>query len=158
MLSTDYVWIAMDWLSFVLNSSLFEADNIKSLQGVISLHSHTPNSGHQRIFRQRWIWEIIEIAAKRKLFDYTLLSNCPIWKYFNHNATAWGRAGKVSNVLACKLRGLKAHLVFRCWNSCTTFLLLTNITSSHFWIKGSSWIWQNPLFVGHLFMMEKWQA
>ena len=54
MLSTGYVWIATDWLSYVLDSGLLEADNMKSLQGVISLRPHTPNSGQQRVFRERW--------------------------------------------------------------------------------------------------------
>jgi ionotropic glutamate receptor len=54
MLSTGYVWIATDWLSSVLDSGLLEADDMNSLQGLICLRPHTPNSRQQRVLRQRW--------------------------------------------------------------------------------------------------------
>lgn len=54
MLSSGYVWIATDWLSSVLDSGLLEADSMKSLQGLISLRPHNPNSGQQHMLRQRW--------------------------------------------------------------------------------------------------------
>lgn len=58
MFSTDYVWIATDWLSSVLESGLLEVDNMKSLQGLITLRPHTPNSGQQRVLRPRsWMYE-----------------------------------------------------------------------------------------------------
>jgi hypothetical protein len=54
MLSIGYVWIPTDWLSSVLESGLLEADDVNSLQGLICLHPHTPNSRQQRVLSQRW--------------------------------------------------------------------------------------------------------
>ena len=54
MLSTGYVWIVTYWLSSVLDSGLLEDGRMNSLQGLISLRSHTPNSRQQRVFAQRW--------------------------------------------------------------------------------------------------------
>eukprot|EP01018_Ginkgo_biloba_P012696 Gb_01114 [translate_table: standard] len=54
MLSSGYVWIVTDWLSTVLDSTVLETDRMNSLQGLIGLRRHTPNSGQQHAFTRRW--------------------------------------------------------------------------------------------------------
>ncbi|KAH9317060.1 hypothetical protein KI387_018829, partial [Taxus chinensis] len=54
MLSNGYVWIVTDWLSSVLDSNLLEIDNMNSLQGVIGLRRHSPNSEQYSLFTRKW--------------------------------------------------------------------------------------------------------
>lgn len=36
-LSSGYVWIVINWLSFILDSNMFATNDLKSLQGAINL-------------------------------------------------------------------------------------------------------------------------
>eukprot|EP01018_Ginkgo_biloba_P018042 Gb_41411 [translate_table: standard] len=54
MLSSGYVWIATDWLSSVLDSTILDSNIMHSLQGVIGVRLHTPNSDQQHAFTVRW--------------------------------------------------------------------------------------------------------
>ncbi|KAJ4825501.1 hypothetical protein Tsubulata_035022 [Turnera subulata] len=55
MMGNGYVWIATDWLSSVLDSAAhLPSDTMESLQGVLALRQHTPDSDRKRAFSSRW--------------------------------------------------------------------------------------------------------
>ncbi|KAJ7957996.1 Glutamate receptor [Quillaja saponaria] len=55
MVGNGYVWIATDWLSSVLDSASPLPSEIKnSMQGVLVLRHHTPDSDRKRAFFSRW--------------------------------------------------------------------------------------------------------
>ncbi|XP_057858423.1 glutamate receptor 3.2 isoform X2 [Cryptomeria japonica] len=54
MLSNGYVWIATDWLSSALDSLELDSDTMKSLQGLVTVRRHIPNSYQQHDFLIRW--------------------------------------------------------------------------------------------------------
>lgn len=54
MTGNDYVWIATDWLSSVLDSASLSSNAMDVLQGVIVLRQHTPDSDRKRTFLSRW--------------------------------------------------------------------------------------------------------
>ncbi|KAM7521333.1 hypothetical protein LguiB_020295 [Lonicera macranthoides] len=55
MMGDGYVWIATDWLSSALDSSLhLPSETMDSLQGVLVLRHHTPDSDKKKEFLSRW--------------------------------------------------------------------------------------------------------
>ncbi|XAR64273.1 hypothetical protein NMG60_11024549 [Bertholletia excelsa] len=55
MMSEGYAWIATDWLSSVLDSSpSLPSEKMETLQGVLVLRQHTPNSDRKGAFFSRW--------------------------------------------------------------------------------------------------------
>ncbi|KAL4186415.1 hypothetical protein AMTRI_Chr09g14030 [Amborella trichopoda] len=55
MISEGYVWIATDWLSTILDTfSPLDSDTMASLQGVLVMRQHTPESGKKSAFISRW--------------------------------------------------------------------------------------------------------
>ncbi|KAL1810934.1 hypothetical protein ACET3Z_020999 [Daucus carota] len=55
MMNDGYVWIATDWLSSVLDSSLhLPTEKMDSMQGVLVLRQHTPDSDRKKTFISRW--------------------------------------------------------------------------------------------------------
>lgn len=54
MMTDGYVWIATDWLSSVLDSSQLSSEKMDSMQGVLVLRQHTPDSDKKRTFISRW--------------------------------------------------------------------------------------------------------
>ncbi|KAG6709093.1 hypothetical protein I3843_06G109400 [Carya illinoinensis] len=55
MMDTGYVWIATTWLSTVLDSTLpLSSKTADSIQGVLTLRPHTPDSERKRAFMSRW--------------------------------------------------------------------------------------------------------
>ncbi|XP_047342120.1 glutamate receptor 3.4-like isoform X2 [Impatiens glandulifera] len=55
MVSSGYVWFATDWLPSVLDSlSRDDPETMDSLQGVVMLRHHTPDSNLKRKFMSRW--------------------------------------------------------------------------------------------------------
>lgn len=55
MMGDGYVWIATDWLSSALDSSLpLPSETMDSLQGVLVLRHHTPDSDKKKQFLSRW--------------------------------------------------------------------------------------------------------
>ncbi|OWM81169.1 hypothetical protein CDL15_Pgr007200 [Punica granatum] len=55
MMANGYVWIATDWLSSVLDSVVsLPSETTDSLQGVLALRQHTPDSDQNRAFSSRW--------------------------------------------------------------------------------------------------------
>ncbi|CAI9266353.1 unnamed protein product [Lactuca saligna] len=55
MMTSDYVWITTDWLLAVLDSQEPpDPDAMGLVQGVLSLHRHTPNSNYKKTFITKW--------------------------------------------------------------------------------------------------------
>jgi ionotropic glutamate receptor len=55
MMESEYVWIATDWLSTVLDTeSSLPPTAMDSIQGVLTLRMHTPDSELKRKFVSRW--------------------------------------------------------------------------------------------------------
>ncbi|KAF5949312.1 hypothetical protein HYC85_011305 [Camellia sinensis] len=55
MLTAGYIWIATDWLPSVLDSSeSIDPNTMNLLQGIISLHHHTPDFDLKKSFTSRW--------------------------------------------------------------------------------------------------------
>lgn len=55
MMETGYVWITTAWLSTVLDStSPLSTKTANSIQGVLTLRPHTPDSERKRAFMSRW--------------------------------------------------------------------------------------------------------
>ncbi|CAA0271063.1 unnamed protein product [Arabidopsis thaliana] len=55
MMGNGYVWIATDWLSTNLDSSSpLPAERLETIQGVLVLRPHTPDSDFKREFFKRW--------------------------------------------------------------------------------------------------------
>lgn len=55
MMGNGYVWIATDWLSSVLDSSSpLPSDTMDTIQGVLTLRQHTPDSDRKKAFISRW--------------------------------------------------------------------------------------------------------
>ncbi|PON33107.1 Ionotropic glutamate receptor, metazoa [Parasponia andersonii] len=55
MMGNGFVWIATDWLSSVLDSAFrLPSDTMQSMQGVLVLRQHTPDSDRKRAFASRW--------------------------------------------------------------------------------------------------------
>ncbi|GAB4838671.1 hypothetical protein Ancab_028215 [Ancistrocladus abbreviatus] len=54
MMEAGYVWIATAWLSTILDSKPLQPELAKSIQGVLTLRPHTPDSEKKRDFISRW--------------------------------------------------------------------------------------------------------
>ncbi|KAI3465634.1 hypothetical protein Pfo_022297 [Paulownia fortunei] len=54
MISSNYVWLATDWLSSTLDSFPRDRDSLKILQGVVTLRPHIPNTPKKRAFMSHW--------------------------------------------------------------------------------------------------------
>uniref|UniRef100_A0A1J3H3D2 Glutamate receptor n=2 Tax=Noccaea caerulescens TaxID=107243 RepID=A0A1J3H3D2_NOCCA len=55
MMGNGYVWIATDWLSTTLDSSSpLPSERLDTIQGVLVLRPHTPDSSLKREFYSRW--------------------------------------------------------------------------------------------------------
>uniref|UniRef100_A0A2N9HFE0 Glutamate receptor n=1 Tax=Fagus sylvatica TaxID=28930 RepID=A0A2N9HFE0_FAGSY len=55
MMGNGYVWITTDWLSSVLDSAApLPSETMESMQGVLALRQHTPESDRERAFFSRW--------------------------------------------------------------------------------------------------------
>ncbi|KAM7515398.1 hypothetical protein LguiA_004981 [Lonicera macranthoides] len=69
MMTYGYVWIATDWLSSVLDSSV-ETDELDDLlQGVIAVRHHTPGSNIKKSFTTKW----------KNLNSYALYAYDSVW-------------------------------------------------------------------------------
>ncbi|KAK4852853.1 hypothetical protein QYF36_000115 [Acer negundo] len=55
MMGNGYVWIATDWLAYYLDTnSPLPHEQMDTMQGVILLRQHTPDSDRKRAFLSRW--------------------------------------------------------------------------------------------------------
>ncbi|KAJ7981300.1 Glutamate receptor [Quillaja saponaria] len=80
MLTSNYVWLATDWLSATLDSfSSMDKTSLSILQGVVGLRPHTPDSIQKRDFASRWIKMQREAMLKSGLNSYSLYAYDTVW-------------------------------------------------------------------------------
>lgn len=80
MLTTDYVWLATDWLSTTLDSfSPMNKTSLRILQGVVGLRQHIPESSQKRAFVSRWRKLLLEGLASSELNTYGFQAYDTVW-------------------------------------------------------------------------------
>lgn len=80
MMERGYVWFATSWLSTVLDSTVVSAETTKSIQGVLAVRPHTPDSERKRDFVSRW--EKLSNGSIR-LNPYGLYAYDTVWMIAN---------------------------------------------------------------------------
>ncbi|KAI3718186.1 hypothetical protein L6452_19043 [Arctium lappa] len=104
MMKKGYVWIATTWLSTVLDSTGISPANAPSLQGVLTLRPHTPDSDKKRAFVRRWKnLSNGEIG----LNSYGLFAYDTVWMIAYAIDKFLKEGGKISFSNASSLGGLK---------------------------------------------------
>jgi len=76
MMRSGYVWIATDWLSTVLDTEpSIPSAAMDSIQGVLTLRIHTPESDLKRKFVSRWS-NLIAAKTNDNLFRLNTFGSC----------------------------------------------------------------------------------
>lgn len=111
MMGDGYVWIATDWLSSILDSSFpLPSDIMNSMQGVIALRQHTPDSERKRAFSDRWNKLT---AGSLGLNAYALYAYDTVWMVAHAVNAFLNQGGKISFSNDSKLlsvEGTNLHL------------------------------------------------
>lgn len=80
MMTSDFVWLATDWLSTTLDSfSPMSQTSLHILQGVVGLRQHTPESSQKRAFVSRWRKMLEKGLASSELNTYGLNAYDTVW-------------------------------------------------------------------------------
>lgn len=80
MMTSDFVWLATDWLSTTLDSfSPTSQTSLHILQGVVGLRQHTPESSQKRAFVSRWRKMLEKGLASSELNTYGLNAYDTVW-------------------------------------------------------------------------------
>ncbi|KAA8520040.1 hypothetical protein F0562_014286 [Nyssa sinensis] len=80
MMTSNYVWLATDWLSTTLDSlSLVNGTLLHILQGVVGLRQHTPESSHKNAFLSRWKEFQKRGLVRSELITYGLNAYDSVW-------------------------------------------------------------------------------
>ena len=80
MITTNYVWLATDWLSTTLDSfSQMNKTSLRILQGVVGLRQHIPESSQKRAFVSRWRKFRLEGLASSELNTYGFQAYDTVW-------------------------------------------------------------------------------
>lgn len=72
MMSHEYVWLATDWLSVTLDSSLSDKGTLKRLEGVVGLRQHIPESEMVQQFTQK-------LHSNRSMNAYAFHAYDTVW-------------------------------------------------------------------------------
>ncbi|CAA2955536.1 glutamate receptor [Olea europaea subsp. europaea] len=112
MMGDGYVWMATDWLSSVLDSSspLHSQTRMDSMQGVLVLRQHTPDSKSKREFSARWN---NLTGGSLGLNSYALYAYDTVWLLAHAIDSFLDQGGVISFSNDSKLqafRGSKLHL------------------------------------------------
>ncbi|XP_021293155.1 glutamate receptor 3.7 isoform X2 [Herrania umbratica] len=80
MMTSDYVWLATDWLSATVDSfSPMNQTALHSLQGVVGLRQHIPESNQKKDFMSRWRNMQQKGLATSQLNTYGLCAYDTVW-------------------------------------------------------------------------------
>lgn len=140
MMERGYVWIATAWLSTVLDSTVVAVETARSVQGVVTLRPHTPDSERKRAFLSRWetlsngaigwnpyasyaydtVWLIANaVDAFKSKGGVISFSNDSIWNGVDRGALNLGSLSRFEGgkmLLGCLLKsnmtGLTGRIVF----------------------------------------------
>ncbi|XP_010414001.1 PREDICTED: glutamate receptor 3.7 isoform X1 [Camelina sativa] len=72
MMTHEYVWLATDWLSVTLDSSLSDKGTLKRLEGVVGLRQHIPESIKMQQFTHK-------LKSNRSMNAYALHAYDTVW-------------------------------------------------------------------------------
>lgn len=79
MMTSDYVWLATDWLSATLHSvSPANQNSLSVVEGVVALRQHVPDSRKKRDFISRWK-KMQKGAANTSLNSYGFFAYDTVW-------------------------------------------------------------------------------
>ncbi|KAG9156585.1 hypothetical protein Leryth_006560 [Lithospermum erythrorhizon] len=94
MLGKEYVWIATAWLSTVVDSTPVSSQVGRSMQGVLTLRPHTPNSKRKSAFSSRWYK--ISNNDSIGLIPYALYAYDTVWIIADALKRFFDQGGKLS--------------------------------------------------------------
>ncbi|KAL2522075.1 Glutamate receptor 3.3 [Forsythia ovata] len=107
MMGDGYVWMATDWLSSVLDSSspLLSQNVMDTMQGVLVLRQHTPDSESKRAFSARWNKLT---GGSLGLNSYALYAYDSVWLVAHAIDSFFNQGGVISFSNNSKLQSLEA--------------------------------------------------
>ncbi|KAF5199049.1 Glutamate receptor 3.3 [Thalictrum thalictroides] len=79
MMTSGYAWLATDWLSATLDSSVSSKPPLSFLQGVIGLRQYMPPSNQKKAFRSRWKYLRQKGLLTVGLNNYGLYAYDTVW-------------------------------------------------------------------------------
>ncbi|KAL0357245.1 UNVERIFIED_CONTAM: Glutamate receptor 3.2 [Sesamum calycinum] len=104
MMDKGYVWIAMAWLSTVLDSTTVSGEVAKSIQGVLTFRPHTPDSERKMAFLARWD----ELSnSSIRLNPYGLYAYDTVWMIASAVKVFLENGGSISFSNLSSLNGLR---------------------------------------------------
>lgn len=110
MMRTGYVWIATNWLSTLWDTySPLPEDTVHTIQGVITLRMHTPDSELKRKFVSRWsnLTSGINANGPIGLSTYGLYAYDTVWLLARAIDTFFDQGGNISFSNNSKLTDLR---------------------------------------------------
>ncbi|KAK9270253.1 hypothetical protein L1049_025830 [Liquidambar formosana] len=132
MMGNGYVWIATDWLSSVIDtSSPLPPETVDSMQGVLVLRQHTPDSDRKRAFLSRWNKLT---GGSVGLNSYGLYAYDSVWLVAHAIDAFFNQGGVISFSNDSKLRSIEgSHLKLEAMSIFDGGrLLLKNILQSNY--------------------------
>lgn len=130
MMGNGFVWIATDWLSSVLDSSPpLPSETMDSMQGVLVLRQHTPDSDRKRDFFSRW--KKIT-GGSRGLHSYGLYAYDSVWLVAHAIDAFFNQGGVISFSNDSRLHSVGGNLHLEAMSVFDDgMLLLQNILQSN---------------------------
>ncbi|PON68736.1 Ionotropic glutamate receptor [Parasponia andersonii] len=108
MMTSNYVWLATDWLSSTIDSfSPMARTSLGSIHGVVSLRPHTLESSRKRVFLSRWKKKQQTGSANSELNVYGLYAYDTVWAVAYAIDSFILEHGNISFSFDDKLRGIK---------------------------------------------------
>ncbi|KAF3966631.1 hypothetical protein ACB098_06G096400 [Castanea mollissima] len=136
MITTDYVWLATDWLSTTLDSfSPMNKTSLRILQGVVGLRQHIPESSKKRAFVSRWRKLLLEGLASSELNSYGFQAYDTVWTVANsidkfvkeHGNITFSFNDKLQKIISTEMQ-MSTLKVFNNGSLLHKILLETNFT------------------------------
>ncbi|KAJ0039930.1 hypothetical protein Pint_28730 [Pistacia integerrima] len=129
MIKSEYVWIATDWLSSVLDTnSLLPLGVYDNIQGVLTLRKYTPDNEQKREFVTRWK-KNLTLNGLIGLNAYGLYAYDTVWLLANAIDAFFNQGGNISFSRDAKLSNIQGKDLH--FDAVSTFnggnLLLHNI-------------------------------
>uniref|UniRef100_A0A5B7BUJ8 Glutamate receptor n=1 Tax=Davidia involucrata TaxID=16924 RepID=A0A5B7BUJ8_DAVIN len=121
MMTSNYVWLATDWLSTTLDSlPLINGTLLRILQGVVGFRQHTPESSHKNAFLSRWKEFQKRGLVRSELITYGLNAYDSVWTVARSVDEFFNEYGNVT--FSHKKAGTLPHEMYKTFDG-GTFLL-----------------------------------
>ncbi|MCD7464015.1 hypothetical protein HAX54_051913 [Datura stramonium] len=132
MMTSGYVWIATSWLSSTLDSTSVSPKVASSIQGALTLRSHTPDSPKKRAFSSRWKklsnGSIALNAYGLYAYDTVWMIAYAVKEFFDHGGKITYSNDSNLNSFAGETMNLAALSIFDGGNQLLSNILKTNMT------------------------------